>query len=247
MVTLEAEEVIHGNYLLSNAAPQVLAKLRGIDPPASMDGSQMKINMLVKRLPEFKSGVNPKAAFAGTLHINESFSQLEHAYQEAKNGHLPSTLPLEIYCHTLTDPTILGTTLQQEGYHTMTLFGIHTPAFLFDENHDRQRDAARDAAILSLNQYLIDPIESVLAESPDGKKCIEVKSPLDIEAEIRLPRGNIFHKDLSFPFREENEKPGWGVETDDPRIFVCGAGAKRGGGVSGIPGHNAAMAVLEKG
>jgi phytoene dehydrogenase-like protein len=49
---------------------------------------------------------------------------------------------------------------------------------------------------------------------------------------------------LSFPFREENEKPGWGVETDDPRIFICGAGAKRGGGVSGIPGHNAAMAVL---
>jgi phytoene dehydrogenase-like protein len=95
-----------------------------------------------------------------------------------------------------------------------------------------------------LNQYLKDPIESVLAETSDGKKCIEVKSPLDIEAEIGLPRGNIFHKDLSFPFREENEKPGWGVETDDPRIFICGAGAKRGGGVSGIPGHNAAMAVL---
>jgi phytoene dehydrogenase-like protein len=243
-VTLENEEIIHSAYLLSNAAPQVLAKLRGIDPPASLEGSQMKINMLVKRLPEFKSGVNPKDAFAGTLHINESFSQLELAYHEAVNGHIPTTLPLEIYCHTLTDPTILSPSLQQEGYHTMTLFGIHTPAFLFDENHEQQRKAAKDAAILSLNQYLKDPIESVLAETSDGKKCIEVKSPLDIEAEIGLPRGNIFHKDLSFPFREENEKPGWGVETDDPRIFICGAGAKRGGGVSGIPGHNAAMAVL---
>jgi phytoene dehydrogenase-like protein len=39
-------------------------------------------------------------------------------------------------------------------------------------------------------------------------------------------------------------QPSWGVETDDPRIFICGAGAMRGGGVSGIPGHNAAMAVL---
>lgn len=243
-VALENEEMIHSAYLLSNAAPQVLAKLRGIEPPASLEGAQMKINMLVKRLPEFKSGVNPKDAFAGTLHINESFTQLEIAYQEAKNGHLPSTLPLEIYCHTLTDPTILSPSLQQEGYHTMTLFGIHTPAFLFDGNHDQQREAAKYAAIQSLNQYLKDPIESVLAETPDGKKCIEVKSPLDIEAEIGLPRGNIFHKDLSFPFREENEKPGWGVETDDPRIFICGAGAKRGGGVSGIPGHNAAMAVL---
>ena len=75
-VTLENEEIIHSAYLLSNAAPQVLAKLRGIDPPASLEGAQMKINMLVKRLPEFKSGVNPKDAFAGTLHINESFSQL---------------------------------------------------------------------------------------------------------------------------------------------------------------------------
>lgn len=244
-VRLENEELIQASYLLSNAAPQVLAKLRGTKPPESLEGSQMKINMLVKKLPTFKSGVNPKNAFAGTLHINESFSQLERAYQEAKNGHIPTTLPLEIYCHTLTDPTILSSDLQEEGYHTMTLFGIHTPAFLFDQNHDEQRKAAMDAALDSLNQYLKEPIESVLAVSSEGKKCIEVKTPLDIEAEIGLPRGNIFHKDLSFPFREENEKPGWGVETDNPRIFICGAGAKRGGGVSGIPGHNAAMAILE--
>ena len=46
------------------------------------------------------------------------------------------------------------------------------------------------------------------------------------------------------PFREDATEPSWGVETDDPRIFICGAGAMRGGGVSGIPGHNAAMAVL---
>ena len=46
------------------------------------------------------------------------------------------------------------------------------------------------------------------------------------------------------PFREDGAKESWGVETDDPRIFICGAGAVRGGGVSGIPGHNAAMAIL---
>ncbi|CAB5052691.1 unannotated protein [freshwater metagenome] len=92
--------------------------------------------------------------------------------------------------------------------------------------------------MVSLNELLVEPIENVIA-------AIEVKSPLDIEGEIGLPRGNIFHKDLSFPFREDNQTPGWGVETDDPRIFICGAGAIRGGGVSGIPGHNAAMAVLQ--
>ncbi len=243
-VTLEDGTQIVGDYLLSNAAPQVLAKLRSQQPPESLDGSQLKINMLVKELPRLKSGVNPEDAFAGTFHINENFSQLESAYQEAKAGKIPSHLPLEIYCHTLTDASILSEPLQKEGYHTLTLFGLHTPANLFDHHHDAQRKAALDAAISSLNEYLADPIESVLAKSPSGESAIEVKSPLDIEAAIGMPRGNIFHRDLAFPFREDDEAPGWGVETDDPKIFICGAGAKRGGGVSGIPGHNAAMAVL---
>jgi len=47
-------------------------------------------------------------------------------------------------------------------------------------------------------------------------------------------------------FFDENNADSWGVETNYPNIFICGAGAKRGGGVSGIPGHNAARAVLEK-
>jgi phytoene dehydrogenase-like protein len=246
LVTLEDGNSYSADYLLSNAAPQVLAKLRGKNPPPSLDGSQIKINMLVKQLPRLKSGADPRDAFAGTFHINESFSQLETAYQQAHSGKIPDNLPLEIYCHTLTDPSILSSELQQKGYHTMTLFGLHTPANLFDGNHDVQREAALQAAIQSLNQYLVDPIESVLARSANGELSIEVKTPLDIEAAIGLPRGNIFHRDLAFPFREEGEAPGWGVETDDSSIFICGAGAKRGGGVSGIPGHNAAMAVLER-
>ena len=80
----------------------------------------------------------------------------------------------------------------------------------------------------------------------DGSLCIEVKSPLDLQRDVDLPRGNIFHKDLSMPFREDGTKPSWGVETEYEKIFICGAGAIRGGGVSGIPGHNAAMAVLER-
>lgn len=244
VVTLQDGSSFSSAYLLSNAAPQVLAKLRGEKPPSSLDGSQMKINMLVKQLPRLKSGTDPFDAFAGTFHINERFTQLEKAYEQAQSGKIPDNLPLEIYCHTLTDPTILSTDLQSKGYHTLTLFGLHTPATLFDANNDDTRDEALNAAIESLNQYLEDPIESVLARSNEGELTIEAKTPQDIEEAIGLPRGNIFHRDLVFPFRENDEAPGWGVETDDPRIFICGAGAKRGGGVSGIPGHNAAMAVL---
>ena len=60
-----------------------------------------------------------------------------------------------------------------------------------------------------------------------------------------MPAGNIFHGDMSFPWTASGG--GWGVETGDPRVLLCGAGALRGGGVSGIGGHNAAMAILRPG
>jgi phytoene dehydrogenase-like protein len=237
-LTLEDATSITSSYVLSNAAPQVLARLRGRKAPASLEGSQMKINILLKSLPQLKSGIDPRLAFAGTFHAYESFAQCESTFADSKAGTMPEMLPIEMYCHTLTDPSILSTELQEQGYQTLTLFGLHTPAALFDANNEEAKAAALKAALASLNQYLVEPIENVIA-------AIEVKSPLDIEGDVGLPRGNIFHKDLSFPFREDNQQTRWGVETDDPRIFICGAGAIRGGGVSGIPGHNAAMAVLE--
>jgi len=237
-LTLEDATSITSSFVLSNAAPQVLARLRGKTPPASLEGSQMKINILLKSLPDLKSGIDPRLAFAGTFHAQESFAECESTYLQAKGGAVPEKLPIEMYCHTLTDPSILSTNLQAQGYQTLTLFGLHTPAALFDADNEGAKAAALKAALASLNQYLVEPIENVIA-------ALEVKSPLDIEGDVGLPRGNIFHKDLSFPFREDDQQTRWGVETDDPRIFICGAGAIRGGGVSGIPGHNAAMAVLE--
>ena len=236
-VQLENGETVIGEYLLSNAAPGVLAKLRGTSAPKSLDGSQMKINILLKRLPQLKSGIDPRLAFAGTFHANESFNQCESVFKDAQAGVMPEKMPIEMYCHTLTDPSILGQDLQDAGYQTLTLFGLHTPASLFDGDNDAAREVALKSALASLNDYLAEPIEDVIA-------AIEVKTPLDIEEAIGLPRGNIFHKDLSMPFREDGTEESWGVETDDPRIYICGAGAVRGGGVSGIPGHNAAMAIL---
>jgi len=237
-LTLEDGTTVTSSFVLSNAAPQVLARLRGKTPPVSLEGSQMKINILLKSLPQLKSGIDPRLAFAGTFHAQESFAQCESTYLEAKDGTVPGMLPIEMYCHTLTDPSILSPDLQAQGYQTLTVFGLHTPAALFDTDNEGAKAAALKAALASLNQYLVEPLENVIA-------AIEVKSPLDIEGDVGLPRGNIFHKDLSFPFREDSQQTRWGVETDDPRVFICGAGAIRGGGVSGIPGHNAAMAVLE--
>ena len=195
-VSIESGEVVMGQHLLSNAAPQVLAKLRGTSAPKSLDGSQLKINILLKRLPQLKSGMDPRLAFAGTFHANESFTQFEAVFKAAQAGVMPEKMPIEMYCHTLTDPSILGQELQDAGYQTLTLFGLHTPAALFDRDNDAARDRAIKSALSSLNDYLAEPIEDLIA-------AIEVKTPLDIEEAIALPRGNIFHKDLSMPFRED--------------------------------------------
>ena len=231
-------------FFLTNAAPEFVSGK--IESRSSLEGSQIKINMLLKRLPQLKSGIDPKLAFAGTLHMNESFSELERAYDQAVMGNIPDVIPAEMYCHTLTDPSILSPELQAQGYQTLTLFGLHTPATAYEEGNKATTKLVLEKAIAGLNKYLAEPLEEVLAVSNDGKPCIEAKSPLDLEADLFLPRGNIFHKDLTLPFAESGEEVGkWGVETNLSNVFICGASAKRGGGVSGIPGHNAAMAVLQ--
>ena len=245
LVTCASGEIYNANFVLANCAPQILARLIGETPPTSLEGSQVKINMLLKKLPRLKSGVDPKVAFAGTFHLDERYSDLQRAYKQSAAGNIPDVIPAEMYCHTLTDPSILSRELTNAGYHTLTLFGIHTPASLFDQDNEGVKSEIISRLFKQLNRYLLDPIQECLALNSDGTVCVETKSPLDLEESISLPRGNIFHKDLSFPFREDGTAESWGVETTHPNIFLCGAGAIRGGGVSGIPGHNAAMAVLE--
>jgi phytoene dehydrogenase-like protein len=239
-------QAFSSTFLLANFAPQALANIMRTRPPASLDGSQVKINMLLTKLPRLKSGVDPAQAFAGTFHFDERYSDLQKAFAQAMVGQIPDRIPAEMYCHTLSDPSILAPELSALGYQTLTLFGIHTPAALFDKDHDGVKKIILERLLSQLNEYLVDPIEECLAVAKDGSLCIEIKSPLELEKDIGLPRGNIFHKDLSMPFREDGTEPSWGVETQFPNLFLCGAGAIRGGGVSGIPGHNAAAAVLEQ-
>lgn len=235
----------HAERLLCNAAPQVLAKLTGKAATEAREGCQTKINLLLDKLPRFRSGVDPKTALSGTLHLQEGFRQLEDAYEESSRGKLPRELPFEMYCHSLTDPSIMSRDMQYKGIHTLTMFVLHTPAKLFDNRNREMGKMVCERAFAALNEHLVDPIESCIARIPGGDPCIEVKSPLDLDTNLGLPRGNIFHNDLSFPFLEQRKEGVWGVETEDPRILICGSGALRGGGVSGIPGHNAAMAVLQ--
>ncbi|MFC8044739.1 phytoene desaturase family protein [Nocardia sp. NPDC057353] len=236
-------------HVVVNAAPYELDRLLGRAPGPKPEGAQLKINMVLERLPRLRDPeVTPREAFSGTFHIAETYSQLADAYREAEAGSLPSALPSEIYCHTVTDPTILDRNSAERGMHTLTLFGLHTPARLFDADPDAARERAVTAALARLDAVLAEPIAGCLARDAAGRPCLEAKTPLDLEREVGLPGGHIFHGDLAFPFREDGSDSDpatrWGVATGHDGVLCCGAGAVRGGGVSGIGGHNAAMAVL---
>jgi len=248
----EAEHTIAAGTVLANVAPYELARLLGETGPAKPEGAQVKVNLLLKRLPRLRdSGVDAAAAFGGTFHANEGWAALDAAYATATGGGIPNPLPVEIYCHSLTDPSILSPELRASGAQTLTVFGLHTPDRLVTERNNETRRAQLQAAVFaSLDAVLAEPLADVLMTDGDGVPCVETKTTHDIEHALRMPGGNIFHGPLSWPFVEDDtdlSTPAarWGVETAHQRILLCGSGAVRGGAVSGLGGHNAAMAVLE--
>ncbi len=248
LVSTAGGERFVAQHLLAGVAPAVLAGLLGDPPPdPAPEGSQLKLNMVLTRLPRLlDASVTAADAFTGTFHVNESYSQLQAAHSQAASGQIPEVVPLEAYCHSLSDRSILGPELAGSGAQTLTVFALHMPARLFaGADHDRVKQRAVAAALASLDSVLAEPIEGCLMRDALGRPCLEAHTPLELQAELGLPGGNIFHQPLRWPFAEAPGEVGrWGVETARPNVFVCGAGARRGGGVSGIPGHNAAMAVL---
>lgn len=246
------DTTVRGEWVLANVAPFVLERLVSTgstsekgSTTAPPEGAQVKVNLLLSRLPRLRDeSLDPRAAFGGTFHINESWSQLDAAYTKAAAGAIANPLPCEIYCHSLTDPSILSLELQEAGAQTLTVFGLHTPSRLTASAAELER-----AVLDSLNSVLAEPIEPLLLTDASGAPTIETKTNRDIEAALTMPGGNIFHGPLSWPFADDGDglatpAEQWGVATQHPRILLCGSGARRGGAVSGIGGHNGAMAVL---
>jgi phytoene dehydrogenase-like protein len=250
----DSPETLRGRLVLSGVGATTLDGLLGehtTDAPAP-EGAQVKINMLLRRFPRLRDDrVGAEAAFAGTFHVNESMTQLDDAYDRAAGGGIPEPLPAEIYCHSLTDPSILGDDLRRSGAQTLTLFGLQVPHRLLDgSDPDATRTALLEAASRSLDSVLAESIADCLFEAPDGTACIEARTTADLEDSLGLVAGDIFHGPLSWPWTDTDAEPAgparrWGVETAHPDILLCGSSARRGGAVSGIGGHNAAMAAVE--
>ncbi len=226
-------QTLRARFVLANVAPWVLAGLLGEqrDPATKPGGAQLKINFLLSRLPRLASGADPRVAFAGTLHLGEDYSDLERAYAEAAAGQVPSRLPGEVYCHSLTDPSVLGQV--PAGTQTLTYFGLHLPAALFDDPATRaeRKELAVTRAITSLDEHLLDPLDSVVARDAAGRPCIEAKIPQDVEADLAMPGGHIFHGDLAWPWAAGGADLGTprhaGASPPAGRTSCCAARAPR--------------------
>ncbi len=244
------EETVGARFVLANFGRNVLAKYAGTfyQPDRADEGSVFKMNLLLSRLPRLKAhGHTAEEAFGGTFHSDEGYEQMATSYGQAAAGVLPDKPPGEVYCHTLTDDSILSPELRAQGFQTMTLFGLDMPWAIFAHDNVAMRAEAERRFLASLDQWLEEPLEDCLARDREGRPCIESKSPVDIEDSLGMYHGNIFHDAPSWPFAHEEAQAGtWGVETGLENVYLCGSSAQRGGAVSGIPGHNAAMKVLEQ-
>lgn len=242
------ESYVDGSYVLVNLDPKNLSHLlTGYDCPNDPkdEGSFIKINMVLKKLPRLKAEDNPIEAFTGTFHVNEGYQNIIQSYQMAAQGVIPERPPGEFYCHSLTDDSILSPSLRSQKYQTLTLFGLSMPYSLFAKDNDKVKQEVLQKYIQGVNQYLLDPIQECLARDENNKLCVDIATPVDVERELAISTGHVFHQSLSWPFVESAAERGmWGVEIGFDNIFLCGSGAKRGGCVSGIPGHNAAMKIL---
>jgi phytoene dehydrogenase-like protein len=241
------EHGVDAGVVVSGAAPTVLAALTGTDPGPAPSGSQLKINMVLARLPRLRSGADPATAFAGTCHVDEAASQIDAAYAQAAAGRLPDVIPFEVYCHSLTDPSVLGPAEREAGYQTLTLFGLHTPAELYRPDPAGVREEAVRRVLAQLDAHLEEPLVDCLARDAQGRPCLQAASPVDVEASLAMPGGHIFHGDLAWPVAETPDEVGtWGVATSSPRIVAASSGGTvRGGAVSGLGGYAAARHLLD--
>lgn len=252
----DAEGMPHratARHVLWAAAPAVLDEVAGGVVGERVEGAQVKVNLLLSRLPRLReTAVAPEAAFGGTFHINESYTQLRQAHTDAEDGRIPDPMPAEIYCHTLTDPSILTPALRAEHpqAQTMTVFTLQTPDRLLDGRGEDARADLERRVLDSLSSVLAEPIEGVVLTGPDGQPCVETRTTRDLQQSLAMPGGNIFHAPLTWPWADDDaplDTPArrWGVDTAYPGVLLAGAGSQRGGGVSGLGGYHAARALLE--
>ena len=201
-----------------------------------MDGPCGKVNFVLDAEPQVigmpaDAGPGRRALFT----LPPELSVADACYDRAKRGELADADQLFIDCVVASN---VDDSLAPSGRHVMTCFVQYLPYQLATGTWDDHRDELGDRVLTRIAQFAPNVPAAVVAR--------QVLTPLDLERDFGLTEGNIFHGDISadqlFHMRPV---PGWArYATPIERLYLCGAGAHPGGGVTGAPGYNAARRVL---
>ncbi len=244
-VVLEDGSEVRGRMILSNADPKrtflkmiaarelpedVLFAVRGI----KMDGPCAKVNFVLAEEPRF-TGTSPQASpLERTFYtLVPSLEFAERCYDIAKFGEIPEELWVDCVVSSNADQS-----LAPPGKHILTCFVQYVPYKLREGNWDEKRELLGDRVVKKIAEYAPNAPSAIVAR--------QVLTPLDLERTYGLTEGNIFHGDLRLEqLFFMRPVPGWAqYRTPIRGLFLCGAGAHPGGGVTGAPGRNAAMQAL---
>jgi phytoene dehydrogenase-like protein len=241
-VILRTGEEVEARAIVSNADPRTtflklvdpidldpnfLLKMRNYRAP----GAVAKINLTLSGVPAFR-GVDSESKLAGRIHVGPEIDYLERAFDASKYGDFSREPYLDIAIPSLSDPS-----LARDGKHVMSIQAQFAPYKLREGDWTTRGKEFADAVIDRLSVYAPNLRDLILAH--------QVITPLDLEQTYGLSGGHIHHGeqtlDQFFTFRP---LIGWAqYRTPVKRLYLCGAGTHPGGGVTGIPGANAAREI----
>ena len=244
-VVLEDGTEIRGRMILSNADPKrtflkmvgakelpedFLFAIRGI----KMDGPCAKVNFVLAEEPRFTGTPANRTPLERTFYtLVPSLEFAERCYDIAKFGEIPEELWVDCVVSSNADDS-----LAPAGKHILTCFVQYVPYRLREGNWDDKRELLGDRVVRKIAEYAPNVPNAIIAR--------QVLTPLDLERTYGLTEGNIFHGDLRLEqLFFMRPIPGWAqYRTPIDGLYLCGAGAHPGGGVTGAPGRNAAQQVL---
>jgi len=246
-VVLKSGETVSGRTVIANASAQTT--FRNLVAPGELPddfvaevhrirdaSTSFKVHLGLSRLPVFRhfDAAVQGFAYPSVFKVGPSVDYIEQAYDDSKYGRF-SRRPVM----TVMTPSFVDSTLAPPGMHVISIFAQHAPYALRGRSWDDARDDLYQTVLETLDEY-----------SPDLRDCIvhhQVMTPLDYERVFALPHGHIHHAELSADqvfFRRPVRRYG-GYNTPVAGLYQCGASTHPGGGVTGVPGHNAAQVVLK--
>jgi len=243
-VVLEGGNMLEAKRVVSNAHPKLLLKLlpgvagewRERFDDYQSESATLRMNVALAELPEFTCAPGREAQLhhrSGII-MAPSLAFMERAYATAREHGWSDEPIVEMLI-----PSTVDDSLAPPGQHVASLFCQHFRYRLPDgRSWDAERERAADAVIEQVNRFAPNFKASVL-----GRRVL---SPADLEREFGLVGGDIFHGKLTLN-QLFSARPvlGYGDYRMPVRgLYLCGSGAHPGGGVTGVPGHNAAREVL---